>query len=391
MLRCSLVLAQVGSRFGSRFPRVCVRCAMLSQAQVDILKTPTTVIEIQGQNPKKTGSKSFERFDRYKSATTIGDATTKGANWQDLSTDFEKGYLKVPHLMDVEAQGPGGAKRTAPEGTPDREAEARSKMASTELMPRVLVQENQDPVSKVEMSAATISALRAMMRDEIKNGMMEMEQRFSNKLDSAIHGIKEELAAEKVARQQLEDRISHLEHHRTTTLDNGKMFENDDVEEVNKSVVVIGGFIEKALEEAEAMVQQMMIGISGYKEVEMIDNSPPIALATFESPMQAMKFIRSQKKNATIQTNKLWASENRSKTERLRCKVLSKLKKYMIEVGGVAAKDVVASYKTFRMVLKKDGRLLPVAIIREDVSVQWLDDVAPDVREALEAFMEELE
>ena len=123
----------------------------------------------------------------------------------------------------------------------------------------------------------------------------------------------------------------------------------------------------------------------------MIDSTPPIALATFESPMQAMKFIRSQKKNATIQTNKLWASENRSKTERLRCKVLSKLKKYMIEVGGVAAKDVVASYKTFRMVLKKDGRLLPVAIIREDVSVQWLDDVAPDVREALEAFMEELE
>ena len=63
----------------------------------------------------------------------------------------------------------------------------------------------------------------------------------------------------------------------------------------------------------------------------------------------------------------------------------------MIEVGGVAAKAVVASYKTFRMVLKKDGRLLPVAIIREDVSVQWLDDVAPDVRKVLEAFMEELE
>jgi len=81
----------------------------LSQAQVDILKTPTTVIEIQGQNPKKPGSKSFERFDRYKSATTIGDATTKGANWQDLSTDFEKGYLKVPtsgmsRLKDLEAQ-----------------------------------------------------------------------------------------------------------------------------------------------------------------------------------------------------------------------------------------------------------------------------------------------
>ena len=363
----------------------------LSQAQVEVLKTPTTVIEIQGANPKKPGSKSFERFDRYKTATTIGDATTKGANWQDLSTDFEKGYLKVPHLMDADAQGSGSTKRTAPEGTPDREAEARSKMPSTELMPRALVQENQDPISKVEMSAATISALRTMMRDEIKNGMMEMEQRFANKLDSAIHGIKEDLAAEKAARQQLEDRISHLEQNRSARSVNGNVHENDDVEDVNKSVVVIGGFIEKALEEAEAMVQQMMIGIPGYKDVEMIDSTSPIALATFESPMQAMKFIRAQRRNAIIQTNKLWASENRSKTERLRCKVLSKLKKYMIEVGGVAAKDVVASYKSFRMVLKKDGRLLPVAIIREDVSVQWLDDVAPDVREALEAFMEELE
>ena len=90
-------------------------------------------------------------------------------------------------------------------------------------MPRVLVQEKRGPISKVEMSAATISALRAMMRDEMKNGMMEMEQRFAGKLDSAIHGIKEELAAEKEALQQLEDRISHLEQHRATRSDNGNI------------------------------------------------------------------------------------------------------------------------------------------------------------------------
>ena len=83
----------------------------------------------------------------------------------------------------------------------------------------------------------TISALRAMMRDEMKNGMMEMEQRFAGKLDSAIHGIKEELAAEKVALQQLEDRISHLEQHRTTRSDNSNIFENDDVEDDKKMAV----------------------------------------------------------------------------------------------------------------------------------------------------------
>ena len=41
----------------------------LSQLQIDALKTPTTVIEIQTDNPKKPGSKAAERFDRYKMAT----------------------------------------------------------------------------------------------------------------------------------------------------------------------------------------------------------------------------------------------------------------------------------------------------------------------------------
>ena len=100
----------------------------LSQLQIDSLKTPTTVIEIQTDNPKKPGSKAAERFDRYKMATTIQEATNQGANWQDLPADFEKGYLKI------------------------------------------------------RVSAATISASRSMMRDEIRYGMVEMEQHFSAKL-----------------------------------------------------------------------------------------------------------------------------------------------------------------------------------------------------------------
>ena len=61
----------------------------------------------------------------------------------------------------------------------------------------------------------------------------------------------------------------------------------------------MGGFNEKAVEEAKALVQQMMVGIAGYKSVEMIDAESPLGLATFDSPMQAMKFIRCQKKNGT--------------------------------------------------------------------------------------------
>ncbi len=73
------------------------------------------------------------------------------------------------------------------------------------------------------------------MRDEIKNGMMEMEQRFVEKLVSSIHGVKAELAAEKAARQQLQGRISHLEQNRITKSQGANAFQNDDVEDVDKS------------------------------------------------------------------------------------------------------------------------------------------------------------
>ena len=101
---------------GSRFPRVCVRCAMpLSQAQVDILKTPTTVIEIQRQNPKKPGSKSFERFMLQPKAPTgrICRQTLKKVTWKFLISwmsrlkdlEVQKGLLLRVHQTEKQKQG----------------------------------------------------------------------------------------------------------------------------------------------------------------------------------------------------------------------------------------------------------------------------------------------
>ena len=184
----------------------------LSQLQVETLKNPATIIQIQENTSKKRGCKAFGRFDRHKMATTIRGATAKAANWQDLTADFETEYLKIPDLMALDAEASGSTKRAVPEGTPDREADARSKIHSTTIIvPKALLPEASEPVSKVEMRAATIAALRAMMRDEIKNGMLEMEHRFTNKLDRAIGDMKEELKVETAARQQFEERILHLE------------------------------------------------------------------------------------------------------------------------------------------------------------------------------------
>ena len=363
----------------------------LSQEQIDALKNPETVISIQLLNPKKPGSKAAERFDRYKAATSIQDATAKGANWQDLSSDFEKGFLKICDSVPMGSIGLGSTKRAAPEGTPDREAEARSKIQSTELVPKALP-ELAEPVSKVEMSAATISLLRTMIRDEIKNGMVEMEHRFGAKLDNVIGEVKEELCVERASRQQLEERVAQLEQQnvRNQAASTAKEFED---EHVDKSVVVVGGFGDKVLEDAEALVQEMMVGIAGFKGVDMIDVEQPLALANFDTPASALKFIRSQKKNHIIQTNKLWAAENRSKTERIRCKIVSKLKKYMIELGGFQARDVVTSYKMFEVNARVSGKILPVAAVTEACELIWFNDTVPtvQVREALDSFVQELE
>ena len=364
----------------------------LSQLQLEALKNSATAIQIQEANPKKPGSKAFERFDRYKTATTIGDATAKGANWQDLTGDFEKEYLKIPDLMLVDAAGPGSTKRAAPEGTPDREADARSKMGSTTtIFPKALIPEVSEPVSKVEMSAATIAALRGMMRDEIKNGMLEMEHRFTKQLDRAIGDMKEEMKVEIAARQQLEERIVHLEQNLSKQSNPTPDAGNEG--EVDKAVAVVGGFVDKAIEEVESLVEEMMRGVHGYKEVEIIDITPPLALATFDTPVQAMKFIRSQKRNATVQTNKLWVSENRSRSERMRCKAVSKMKKFFIELGEFEPSSIIVNYKNFKIMARINSKLVPVANVTADLDVEWLDNsiVNEEVREAMNNFMSDLE
>ena len=44
--------------------------------------------------------------------------------------------------------------------------------------------------------------------------------------------------------------------------------------------------MDKTVEEVEALVEEMMRGVQGYKEMEIVDINPPIALATFDAPMQ---------------------------------------------------------------------------------------------------------
>ena len=151
--------------------------------------------------------------------------------------------------------------------------------------------------------------------------------------------------------------------------------------------------MDKAIEEVEALVEEMMRGVHGYKEVEIIDITPPLALATFDTPVQAMKFIRSQKKNATLQTNKLWVSENRSKAERTRCKPVSKMKKILIELGDFEPSNIIVNYKNFKVMARINAKLVPVTNVTAHLGLDWLGNNIVDeaARDATHCFYSDRE
>ena len=105
---------------------------------------------------------------------------------------------------------------------------------------------------------------------------------------------------------------------------------------VDKSMVVVGGFGNKVLVDAEALLRDVLQHIEGFEDVSMTTNEFPLRLVRFTSPTHALKFICAEKKHQGMQVSKLWASENRSRSERCRLKAVSKLKKFLIELGGYA-------------------------------------------------------
>ena len=52
-------------------------------------------IEYNQTNPKQKSSKAYERYEIYKTATSIGDAKKQGASLVDMVNDYNKGILKV--------------------------------------------------------------------------------------------------------------------------------------------------------------------------------------------------------------------------------------------------------------------------------------------------------
>ena len=77
----------------------------------------------------------------------------------------------------------------------------------------------------------------------------------------------------------------------------------------------------------------------------------------------------------------------------MRCKAYSKLKKFLIELGGVTPKNVVVSYKTFQVAIRSEGKVTLVASINDNCEVTWEEQelVGQEVREVFDEFLADME
>ena len=56
-----------------------------------------TPIVVEQINPKIPSTKSFDRYEAYKGATTVGEFLARTPKrWADFANDFEKGYVSIP-------------------------------------------------------------------------------------------------------------------------------------------------------------------------------------------------------------------------------------------------------------------------------------------------------
>lgn len=83
----------VGRPLTTGKPREERKDGFMPTATLREMEQKKTKINFKKQNPKKEGTKAYEKYEKYKSATTVGKALELGATMRDLQNDFEKGFV----------------------------------------------------------------------------------------------------------------------------------------------------------------------------------------------------------------------------------------------------------------------------------------------------------
>ena len=96
-------------------------------------------------NPKREGSKSFDRWKGYAGASTVGDYIAAGGTYGDLKYDAEHGFIKVEgfeaKLVERKVREPKAEKPAAAESAP---APVRRKAKKEKAAPATVEAEEEE-------------------------------------------------------------------------------------------------------------------------------------------------------------------------------------------------------------------------------------------------------
>ncbi|CAE7439540.1 unnamed protein product, partial [Symbiodinium pilosum] len=132
----------------------------------------------------------------------------------------------------------------------------------------------------------------------------------------------------------------------------------------------------------------------GFVDVYTTSPDSVVAFAQFTSQEKVQKFVRAQKRHEGMRQHKLWAAENKSASERKRGKILSKIKKFSIELDNIEPRNVWVNYRSYKVSVRHGGQLVHAAFVAEDGVVEWSAPNCPmsqQVRDAIADFTEDLE
>ena len=146
------------------------------------------------------------------------------------------------------------------------------------------------------------------------------------------------------------------------------------------------------MKKQKKVAHDLLKHVHGFHELSMVDGNTIVSIAQFDTSANAMKFVRPQKKYPQIQINKLWVADNSSRMEPNQAKNASKLKEKLIELANIPPKHVIVSYKLFKVIVRDNGRFMPIdpiAFVKDDLTVDWNDasNVPAMVQEAMKLLI----
>ena len=165
-------------------------------------------------------------------------------------------------------------------------------------------------------------------------------------------------------------------------------------EDIDKTIAVIGGFGSLAANQAEGLIKDTLAEVEGFVDVYTTSPDPVVAFAQFTTHEKVQKFVRSQKKHVGMRQHKLWAAENKPAAERKRGKILSKIKKFSIELDNIEPRNILVNYRSCKVSFRHDGQLVHAAFVAEDGVVEWAAQNCPvstQVQDAIRDFADDLE